>query len=211
MGRSAASRPSHSRKGARVCLIDAGSQAHRLAGEWLHPTGAGILTDLGVDLNSLGVAHSLGRGFAIFPKAAEPIVLPYVGGELGIGCQHHLLVGALQKLIAAEPGITLLSGCRVAEVAHGQLTAVSLDRSRPIPITADLIVGADGRQSIVRQALGYSGACQPVSYMAGVLIDCNALPFPDYGNVLLGGPGPVLAFRVDSRQGASASTCRRIA
>jgi 2-polyprenyl-6-methoxyphenol hydroxylase-like FAD-dependent oxidoreductase len=36
--------------------------------------------------------------------------------------------------------------------------------------------------------------------MVGVLIDAAALPFAEYGNVLLGGPGPVLAFRVDAAQ-----------
>ena len=35
--------PAFARRGASVCLIDAGAQSARLAGEWLHPTGAGIL------------------------------------------------------------------------------------------------------------------------------------------------------------------------
>ncbi len=188
------------RTGARVCLIDAGTHSTRLAGEWLHPTGAGVLADLGVDLTAAGVPHSLGRGFAIFPKTGEPIVLPYVGGEFGIGCQHHLLVEALQKVIAARSGITVLSGCRVAEVARGGVTAVTANRGRKVQVASPLVVGADGRQSVVRQSLGYSGACQPLSYMAGVLIDATALPFPEYGNVFLGGPGPVLAFRVDATQ-----------
>ena len=30
--------------GARVCLIDANAPSGRLAGEWLHPTGVGVLT-----------------------------------------------------------------------------------------------------------------------------------------------------------------------
>ena len=50
--------------GARVCLIDANAPSGRLAGEWLHPTGVGVLTDLGVDLTAAGVPHSPGRGFA---------------------------------------------------------------------------------------------------------------------------------------------------
>jgi squalene monooxygenase len=184
------------REGARVCLIDAGAQSARLAGEWLHPTGAGILADLGIDLSATNVEHALGRGFAIFPKGCEPIVLPYVGSELGVGCQHHLLVEALQRVIASRPEITVLSGCRAVEVARGCVTAVTLDRAKTVQIAAGTIVGADGRQSVVRQALGYSGAARPVSYMVGVLIDADALPFAEYGNVLLGGPGPVLAFRV---------------
>ncbi|QJX00199.1 FAD-dependent oxidoreductase [Frigoriglobus tundricola] len=188
------------RSGRRVCLVDAAAPSGRLAGEWLHPTGVGVLAALGVDLTAVGVPHTRGRGFAIFPKGAEPIVLPYVGGEFGVGCQHHLLVEALQRAIAARPEITVLSGCRVSQVARGGVTAVTPDRNRTIPITANLIVGADGRQSVVRQALGYSGACQPVSYMAGVLIDSAALPFAEFGNVFLGGPGPALAFRVNETQ-----------
>ena len=71
------------RAGARVCLLDAGMHSLRLAGEWLHPTGAGILSELGIELPKANVECALGRGFAIFPKRAEPIVLPYVSGELG--------------------------------------------------------------------------------------------------------------------------------
>jgi 2-polyprenyl-6-methoxyphenol hydroxylase-like FAD-dependent oxidoreductase len=186
------------RTGARVCLIDPDTPSNRLAGEWLHPTGAAVLADLGVDLAAVGVEHARGRGFAIFPKGDAPIVLPYVGGERGVGCQRHLLVRALRATIARHDNVVLLSGCRVAEVARGVVTAVAADRAAPIRVAAGLIVGADGRQSMVRQALGYSGACRPVSYMVGALVDAAALPVAEYGNVLLGGPGPVVAFRVSA-------------
>jgi 2-polyprenyl-6-methoxyphenol hydroxylase-like FAD-dependent oxidoreductase len=185
------------RAGARVCLIDPDTPSGRLAGEWLHPTAAGILADLGVDLS--GVEHAPGRGFAIFPKGDGPIVLPYVGGEHGVGCQRHHLLHALREAVARSANVTVLSGWRVAELARGCVRAAAPGRP-PIEIAAALIVGADGRQSVVRQALGYSGACRPVSYMVGLLIDPAALPFADYGNVLLGGPGPVLAFRVGAAQ-----------
>jgi 2-polyprenyl-6-methoxyphenol hydroxylase-like FAD-dependent oxidoreductase len=183
------------RAGKRVCLIDAGPTA-RLAGEWLHPTAAGVLAELGVDLTTAGVECAPGRGFAIFPKGGEPIVLPYVGGEFGIGCQHHLLVEALHDAVAGRGEITVLSGCRATEVSRGRVAAVTADRAQSVEISANLVVGADGRQSVVRQALGYSAAARPVSYMVGALVDAAALPCSDYGNVLLGGPGPVLAFRV---------------
>ncbi len=188
------------RGGKRVCLVDARAQSLRLAGEWLHPTGAGILADLGIDLAAEGVAHAPGRGFAIFPKDSDPIVLPYVGGESAVGCQHHLLIDAVQKVLSREPNVTVLSGCRVTEVVRGRVTATTPNRTRTVEIAADLIVGADGRQSVVRQALGYPGGSKPVSYMLGVLIDANALPFTEFGNVFLGGPGPVLAFRVGEHQ-----------
>lgn len=188
------------RRGARVTLIDANAPSGRLAGEWLHPTAVGVLADLGVVLPAAGVECAPGRGFAIFPKGGEPIVLPYVGGEFGIGCQHHLLVEALHKAVAARSEITVLRGYRATEIARGRVTAVTHNRTHSVSVAAHLIAGADGRQSVVRQALGYSTAARPVSYMVGVLIDATALPFPEYGNVLLGGPGPVLAFRVGPNQ-----------
>ncbi|MFM8273672.1 MAG: FAD-dependent oxidoreductase [Gemmata sp.] len=187
------------RAGARVCLIDARTQSQRLGGEWLHPTGAGILADLGVDLVEEQTPHSPGRGFAIFPKGSDPIVLPYVGGELAVGCQHHLLIDAIHSTLARYPNVTTLAGHRVTDVARGRLTVAAPGRAHGLEVAAGLIVGADGRQSVVRQALGHAGAPQPVSYMAGVLIDAAILPFADFGNVFLGGPGPVLAFRVDDR------------
>ncbi|MDY3558031.1 FAD-dependent oxidoreductase [Gemmata sp. JC673] len=188
------------RAGARVCLIDANAQSHRLGGEWLHPTGAGILSDLGVDFERDRIPHAAGHGFAIFPKGSDPIVLPYVGGERGIGCQHHLIIEAVQKVVERTPGITALSGYRATAVSRGTLTTTSADRKRTVEVAAGLVVGADGRQSVVRQSLGYEGGSRPVSYMLGVLIDARSLPFDGYGNVFLGGPGPVLAFRVNERQ-----------
>jgi 2-polyprenyl-6-methoxyphenol hydroxylase-like FAD-dependent oxidoreductase len=185
------------RAGARVYLVDPDALSGRLTGEWLHPTGAGILAELGVDLAR--VEHSLGHGFAIFPKGATPIVLPYVGGERGVGCQRHLLLHALRETISRHTNITFLSGWRVAAVERGSVLAIAPDRTT-VHISTGLVVGADGRQSVVRQALGYSAACRPVSYMVGVLIDSAALPFTEYGNVLLGGPGPVLAFRITPAQ-----------
>jgi 2-polyprenyl-6-methoxyphenol hydroxylase-like FAD-dependent oxidoreductase len=188
------------RAGAQVCLIDANIGNGRLAGEWLHPTGAGILADLGIDLTNAGVPHAAGAGFVIFPRdGADPITLPYADGEKAIGCDHHLLVGALRTAVAKHPEITLLSGYRVTGIGQGGLSVRGPDQ-RELHLPAGLIVGADGRQSVVRQTLGYPGACRPVSYMVGIVIDAASLPVKGYGHVFLGGPGPVLAFRVNDRR-----------
>jgi 2-polyprenyl-6-methoxyphenol hydroxylase-like FAD-dependent oxidoreductase len=185
------------RAGAKVCLVEANLRGTRLAGEWLHPTGVGILTSFGVDLDAARVPHVRGMGFVICPRgAADPIHLPYADGESAIGCEHHLLVGTIREVVARCPAIRTLSGFRASEVRPGMLTVSGGDRHPPVRVRAGLIVGADGRQSVVRQALGYPGGCRPVSYMAGVLIDPETLPFPGYGHVFLGGPGPVLVFRV---------------
>lgn len=188
------------RTGRSVCLIDPDAPTNRLTGEWLHPTGAGVLADLGISLTDAGVEHAPGRGFAIFPGGESPIVLPYDGGELGVGVRQHVLVRALRAELAKQGNVTVLNGHRVAEVARGGVTAVAPDREAAVRVAAPLVVGADGRQSVVRQALGHSAACRPLSYMVGVLINPAALPVAGYGNVLLGGPGPVLAFRVGPSQ-----------
>ena len=159
------------RAGAQVCLIDANIGNGRLAGEWLHPTGAGILADFGIDLTNAGVPHAAGAGFVIFPRdGADPITLPYADGEKAIGCDHHLLVGALRAAVAKHPEITMLSGHRVTGIGQGGLS-VRDPNQRELHLPAGLIVGADGRQSVVRQTLGYPGGCRPVSYMVGIVID----------------------------------------
>ncbi len=54
------------RAGQRVALLDAGATGNRFAGEWLHPTGAKLLAELGFDPLRANVPHAPGTGFAIF-------------------------------------------------------------------------------------------------------------------------------------------------
>ena len=158
----------------RVCLIDEREVGpNSPANGCTRPARASSRTSASISPPPACRTHR--ATVAIFPKGAEPIVLPYVGGEFGIGCQHHLLVEALQKVIAAHPEITVLSGCRAVEVARGRVTAVTLDRAKTVEVAR---TGRRCRRPAVGRAagMGYSGACQPLSYMAGVLIDADALP-----------------------------------
>jgi hypothetical protein len=66
-------------------------------------------------------------------------------------------------------------------------------------LTADRLVGADGRGSIVRKSLCLSVARSICSRMVGLLLPDAELPFEGYGHVLLGGSGPVLCYRIASR------------
>ena len=67
-------------------------------------------------------------------------------------------------------------------------------------VSAERIVGADGRSSVARKAIGIRSERTLVSYMAGVLLEDVELPFEGFGHVFLGGPGPVLAYRIGERQ-----------
>jgi 2-polyprenyl-6-methoxyphenol hydroxylase-like FAD-dependent oxidoreductase len=74
------------------------------------------------------------------------------------------------------------------------------EHGRSVSVRAQRIVGADGRGSKVRAALGDPTESEPLSYMAGLELEDAPLPFEGLGHVLLGGPGPALLYRVDERR-----------
>lgn len=187
------------RRGARVLLLDANpAAATRLAGEWLHPSGLEALERLGVDVLGEATEPTAGRGFVVFPDdGSEPILLPYTDGMRGASVEHHALVALVRARAAAHPGVDWLPGARVVSVDEGRLTFEDkADGGAAHTVEAARIIGADGRTSVVRRALGLSDDATPIASMAGIeLRDC-ALPFEEYGHVLLGGPGPVLLYRI---------------
>ncbi len=63
-------------------------------------------------------------------------------------------------------------------------------------VFADRVVAADGRSSAVRKSLRDENEADVASHMAGLELRDVELPFESYGHVLLGGPGPVLLYRI---------------
>jgi len=201
------------RRGARVLLLEANpGAAGRLAGEWLHPAGLEALARLGVDVlggAAAGAGHAgadggpgaagatEGRGFVVFPDdGTEPIVLPYPDGLRGASLEHHALVALVRARAAAHPNVTLRLGARVTAVEDGRLTIEEKGGAGPVVVEAARIVGADGRSSVVRRALGVADDSTAMSSMAGVELRDVTLPFEGHGHVVLGGPGPVLMYRI---------------
>lgn len=180
-------------KGARVALLEAHPDAagRRLAGEWLHPPAVETLIRLGVPLPA---GHRPGRGFVLFPDdGTEPHVLPYAGETRGLSVEHGVLVRAVRDAAVGHAGVTWLPGARVTGITGQQVTYAQRGERA---LQADLIVGADGRSSVARKALGAEGATTTCSRMAGLLLHGVSMPHEDHGHVFLGGPGPVLAYRV---------------
>ena len=185
----------HARKGARVALLEANPKAsERLAGEWLHPPGVRILREVGIELD--GPPRSTeGKGFVVFPEdGSEAIVLQYVGDSQGLACEHSLLVSRLREAIGNKADIDFIPHARVNAVGDERLTFAINGADRTL--TASRIVGADGRASIVRQSLGLSTNPTPCSRMLGITLREGRLPFEGFGHVVLGGPGPVLIYRL---------------
>ena len=188
----------HAQQGARVALLEANPKAaQRLAGEWLHPPAVRMLQAVGIDIDAQP-RSSIGEGFAVFPEdGSEPIVLPYPDGEHGVACDHAALVTRLHETVENEADIDFLLHARVREVADGQLRFTRNGTQESL--SAARIIGADGRASVVRQALGLSVKRIPCSRMVGVTIEDVELPLTGYGHVLLGAPGPILAYQTGAR------------
>jgi 2-polyprenyl-6-methoxyphenol hydroxylase-like FAD-dependent oxidoreductase len=142
---------------------------------------------------------SLGLGFVVFPDDGEsPIVLRYPAGCTALTCEHSALVRALRQAVMAQPNIHWLDSTRATGIDGQRLRFLSPGGSEE-EMTAPLIVGADGRLSLARACLGLTNDRTVVSGMAGVLLEDVTLPFEGFGHVILGGPGPVLAYRVGPR------------
>ncbi len=183
----------HARKGARVALLEANPKAAtRLAGEWLHPPAVRMLRDVGIHLDP-PPGGTKGEGFVVFPEdGSEPIVLPYSGEGQGLACDHEILVAQLHEAVGEAPGIDFFVRARVTQVEdEGVVFTHAGERQR---LAAARIVGADGRSSTVRRSLGLPMRRKACSRMVGVTLEGVSLEPAGYGNVILGGPGPILGY-----------------
>jgi 2-polyprenyl-6-methoxyphenol hydroxylase-like FAD-dependent oxidoreductase len=190
------------RSGAKVMLLEAQPQnAKRLAGEWLHPPGLKVLERLGILLTPDAVNYATGLGFVVFADdSTEPIQLRYPNDTVGFSYEHNLILSTLRKAAGDCKGIDFISHARVTQIQGQQLTFQHLKQRETFTVFTNRIVGADGRFSIARKALGILHQPKLLSYMAGVLLENVDLPFEGFGHVLLGGPGPTLVYRINHNQ-----------
>ena len=186
----------YGRGGHSVLLLEANPKASwRFAGEWVHPAGAAVLEELGLYPGGPTASHSPCRGFAVFPDdTSEPVKLDYVNASLGFSCEHGQMVQALRDGVRDISCVDYVPNARVTGVTGHRVTF--RDARGDVDIRAERVVGADGRSSTVRKSIGGPSDADLVSHMAGVEIYDADLPFEGYGHVLLGGPGPILLYRI---------------
>lgn len=189
------------RRGAKVALIEANPKAaSRFAGEWIHPPGVAVLERLGIGRFPGTTDHPAGSGFVVFTDDTRgPIELPYPRGALAWSGEHRLLVEGLRAHALDTAGIDYLPGTRLESIRGTALRLGSREHGSS-DIQAALVVGADGRGSMLRQHLGLPESTSSISSMAGVELEDVELPSEGMGHVLLGGPGPILMYRIDSRR-----------
>lgn len=178
--------------GGQVMLVGPqGSPGRGLSGEWLHPGGVTVLQQFGISLHGADCTEN--NGFVLYPGPGRaPVVLRYPHG-IAVSTRHDVLVERLRQAAAEHRGITLLLGERVTKVTTNGPTVTTGGTFRP-----GLLVGGDGRASMVRRALRPTEPAGPtLSATAGFELTGAQLPVEGYGHIFLGGPGPALAYRID--------------
>lgn len=180
--------------GLRVRIVDPQLPAdRRLSGEWLHPGGVAALGRLGIPLYGPDFVHN--RGFLVYPgDGSPPIELPYPDGT-AVSMHHGALTRVLRQALAKRPGVDLGPPDRILGTTPDGAIRTGRDQLR-----ADLIVGADGRGSVVggalRKRVRHDTPSALLSHMAGLLLPGASLPVEGFAHIFLGGPGAALVYRV---------------
>jgi 2-polyprenyl-6-methoxyphenol hydroxylase-like FAD-dependent oxidoreductase len=182
----------HAQKGARVALFEAKPGAQTgLKGEWLHPPALRMLEQIGINFDTQ--THAT-KGFVVFPEdGSSSIPLDYPDESHGLVYPHETLVARLREAAINEPNVHFIpQRVRPNEDGHITFTENGVEAS----VSADQIVGADGRGSLVLRFLGLTAKPTVVSRMVGVKLNGVTLPMEGYGHIFCGGPGPIFTYRL---------------
>ena len=186
----------------RVIVLEARTGADpRFRGELIHPPGVRVLAGLGLHAPLLRAGGADVEGFAVaLDPALPPIALRYTevrgGAPRGLAISHPDMVACLRREVAADAGVEVRTGARVAELIREGDRIAGVRTSTGEEIRADLTVVAEGRHSKLRRALGFADETRLLSFTAALLIEGAELPRAGYGHVFLGASGPILAYAI---------------
>jgi 2-polyprenyl-6-methoxyphenol hydroxylase-like FAD-dependent oxidoreductase len=170
------------RAGRAVLLLEQSEiYLDRVRGEWISPWGVAEVRRTGLyDTLLAAGGHHLSRHVSYHegePSAhaeAHPINLgAFVDGVPGPLCIGHPKHCQTLFDTAKAAGVDARRGVRVTEIVLGAKPSVSfVDQGVAQTVAARLVVGADGRTSMVREAAGISlHQDKPHHWFAGLLVD----------------------------------------
>lgn len=156
--------------------------------EWIHPRGVEVLRTLGVE-----VAGTLGDGFVLYgDDRGSPIAMSYQDGR-ALCVSRAALLAELWRKVESKESIKVVSG-RVERVTDAGVFVEGVAGAHH----ANRVVGADGRRSVVRRAMGLPGAPAELSRIAVLVMHGLKLPFPGMCHLVVGGPGPAMLVGAES-------------
>jgi len=164
------------RAGLGVTVLEATTEYEdRVRGETMTPWGVKEARDLGVEdvlLDAGAHIASLWKQYAEGGEAAEipvAMMVPGIPGTLNL--RHPVACQALVDA-AAEAGATVVRGVRDVNLAGDGPTVSYATNGRSHDVSTSLVVGADGRNSIVRKQAGITLEREPaITHIAGLLVD----------------------------------------
>ena len=177
------------RAGRSVCVLERQTRyADRVRGEWLAPWGVAEAQKLGLydtlmQAGGYHVSKQVGYGDWTAPQDAEAAAIPFdamLPGIPGPLCLAHFTATGALAQSAADAGATFVRGVSSVEVTPGERAEVAWTvdgaehRAR-----CRMIVGAEGRVSVVRERAGIQlGRVPERNHIAGLLVDDFEWPDP---------------------------------
>lgn len=154
------------RRGIAVTLVEAARDFQRqFRGEGLMPSGLDALSQMGLDSLLKTISHRPLSAWEFWLndrrlfRAEEPLGAAY---PCTLVSQPPLLA-ALVQLAQTRPGFDWISGTAVKDLLWRGERVVGVQLSDDRTLAADLVIGADGRASIIRQRADLALETQPKS------------------------------------------------
>lgn len=142
------------RAGLRVCLIDRATfPSDTPSTHVIQPRGTALLAELGAlePVLAHGAAQ-LDRFSLVLEDIRIDGAIDEAYGYPGLNVRRTILDQALQQ-VAVSAGVDVRTGCRVTGVRRRNQRVIGVDTAHG-PVHADLVIGADGRGSIVAESVG---------------------------------------------------------
>ena len=166
------------REGLGVTVLEASTEYEdRVRGESMHTWGVNEARELGVESVLLDAGAHVAPLWKQWTEGNEEptdfpmsIMVPGIDGTLNL--RHPDACQALADA-AASAGATVVRGVRDVKLTPGKSVGVSYAVNGDAgEVTADLVVGADGRASTVRKQAGVTlERAEAMGYIAGLLLD----------------------------------------